>query len=512
MAEATPGPDLALGIALRDLPDGTMIMGRVGDQDVLVARQGEELFAIDGLCSHYHGRLGDGLLVGDTVRCPLHHACFSLRTGAALRAPALDPLGCWKVERLADTIIVRERLKPLSRATRVLADTPTHRSIVIIGGGGAGVAAAVTLRDEGYEGDLTLVSADDSAPYDRPNLSKDFLEGTAPEDWMPLRASDYYSKHGINLLLNATAADLDVGRKQVTLQDGRVLPYAGLLLATGADAVHLPIPGATPESVRYLRTFAEARALVARARRARTAIVLGASFIALEVAAALRQRGLVVHVVAPDAIPMSKVLGPELGRFIQALHESHGVTFHLGTSIAMASRPSFTLTNGVQLQADFVVAGVGVRPAVQLAQRAGLTLEDGVLVDEFLQTSAADVYAAGDIARWPDPHSGERVRVEHWVLAQRQGHTAARNLLGHHEKFDAVPFFWSQHYDVAIRYVGHARTWDFLRIDGAPADRNCTVRYERAGRTLAVATIGRDRPNLEAELALEGATLRPSST
>jgi NADPH-dependent 2,4-dienoyl-CoA reductase/sulfur reductase-like enzyme/nitrite reductase/ring-hydroxylating ferredoxin subunit len=509
MAEATPGPDLALGIPARDLPDGTMIMGRVGDQEVLLARQGEELFAVDALCTHYHGRLGDGLLVGDTVRCPLHHACFSLRTGAALRAPALDPLGCWKVERVADTLIVRERLEPRSSPTRAAADTSTRRSIVIIGGGAAGLAAAVTLRDAGYAHDLTLVSADDSAPYDRPNLSKDFLEGTAPEDWMPLRASDYYSKQGINLLLNAPAADLDVGRKQVTLQDGRLLPYDGLLLATGADAVHLPIPGATPESVRYLRTFADARALVARAKRARTAIVLGASFIALEVAAALRNRGLLVHVVAPDAIPMSKVLGPELGRFIQALHESHGVTFHLGTSIAMASRPSFTLTNGEQLQADFLVAGVGVRPALQLAQRAGLTIEDGVRVDEYLQTSAADVYAAGDIARWPDPHSGERLRVEHWVLAQRQGQTAARNLLGHNEKFAAVPFFWSQHYDVAIRYVGHAQNWDALHIEGAVADRNCTVRYERAGRTLAVATIGRDRPNLQAELALEGMTPLP---
>jgi apoptosis-inducing factor 3 len=505
MADATATPDLALGIALRDLADGTMIMGRVGDQDVLLARQGEELFAVDALCSHYHGPLGAGLLVGDTVRCPLHHACFSLRTGAALRAPALDPLGCWKVERVADKLIVRERLKPPSRPARASADTSTRRSIVIIGGGAAGLAAAVTLRDEGYERDLTLISADDCAPYDRPNLSKDFLAGTAPEDWMPLRAPNYYSEHGINLLLNAAAADLDVERKQVTLQDGRILPYDGLLLATGADAVHLPIPGATPESVRYLRTFADARALVTRAKRARTAIVLGASFIALEVAAALRNRGLAVHVVAPDAIPMSKVLGPELGRFIQTLHESHGVTFHLGTSIAMASRPSFTLTSGEQLQADFLVAGVGVRPAVQLAQRAGLTLEDGVMVDEYLQTSAADVYAAGDIARWPDPHSGDRLRVEHWVLAQRQGQTAARNLLGRKEKFAAVPFFWSQHYDVAVRYIGNAQNWDALHIDGAVADRNCTVRYERAGRTLAVATIGRDRPNLDAELALEGA-------
>jgi NADPH-dependent 2,4-dienoyl-CoA reductase/sulfur reductase-like enzyme/nitrite reductase/ring-hydroxylating ferredoxin subunit len=488
---------------MRDLPEGTMLTGRVGDQDVLVARVGEEVFAVDALCPHYHAALTDGLLVGDTVRCPLHHACFSLRTGAALRAPALDALGCWRVERVADTIVIRERLKPLPRPAAVQATASTLRSIIILGGGAAGIAAAVALREAGYEHDLWLISADDSAPYDRPNLSKDFLEGAAPDDWMPLRPPEYYAEHGIKLLLNATVSELDTGRKQLTLQDGRVMAYDGLLLATGADAVRLPIPGATPESVLYLRTFADARALVAKVTQARTAIVLGASFIALEAAASLRKRGLAVHVVAPDAVPMAKVLGPEVGRYVQKLHESHGVTFHLGTTVASVAGTAFTLANGQQLQADFLVAGVGVRPSVQLAQRGGLQVEDGVMVDEYLQTSAAGVYAAGDIARWPDPHSGERLRVEHYVLAQRQAQTAARNLLGRREKFDAVPFFWSQHYDITLRYVGHARTWDALRIDGSLADGNCTIYYERAGRTLAVATIGRDRENLEAEVALE---------
>jgi NADPH-dependent 2,4-dienoyl-CoA reductase/sulfur reductase-like enzyme/nitrite reductase/ring-hydroxylating ferredoxin subunit len=491
MAEAT--------FRMRDLPDGTLRAGKVGDQDILVARVGEEIFAVDALCPHYHAALADGLLVGDTVRCPLHHACFSLRTGAALRAPALDALGCWKVERVADTIVIRERFDSLP----CQSTTSTLRSVIILGGGAAGIAAAVALREAGYQHDLTLVSADDSAPYDRPNLSKDFLEGAAPDDWMPLRPPGYYAEHRINLLLNATVSELDTGRKQLRFQDGRVMPYDGLLLATGADAVRLPIPGATPEPVLYLRTFADARALVAKVTQSRTAIVLGASFIGLEAAASLRKRGLAVHVVAPDAVPMAKVLGPEVGRYIQTLHESHGVTFHLETTVASVAGTTYTLANGQQLQADFLVAGVGVRPSVQLAQRAGLQVEDGVVVDEYLQTSAAGVYAAGDIARWPDPHSGERLRVEHYVLAQRQAQTAARNLLGAREKFDAVPFFWSQHYDVTIRYVGHARTWDALRIEGVLAEANCAIHYERAGRTLAVATIGRDRENLEAEVALE---------
>ncbi|HTY50876.1 MAG TPA: FAD-dependent oxidoreductase [Steroidobacteraceae bacterium] len=498
------GPNLELGISPEDLSDGAMLMGRVGDRDVLVARRGEEVFAIDGLCPHYHAPLAAGLLVGDTVRCPLHHACFSLRTGAALRAPALDSVACWRVERSADRIIVRERLKTAARPAPI-AGTPSPRSIVVLGGGVAGVAAAVALREEGYEHELTLLSADDSAPYDRPNLSKDFLDGTAPDAWMPLRTPKYYVRHDINLMLNATASVIDVGRREVTLQDGRILPYDGLVLATGADAIRLPIPGAAPETVRYLRTFTDARALVAQLTSARTAIVAGASFIGLEVAASLRKRGLAVHVVAPDAVPMARVLGPEVGRYIQGLHQAHGVTFHLGTTIAAAAGGSFTLADGQQVEADLVVAGVGVRPAVQLAQRAGLAVEDGVMVDEYLQTSAAGVYAAGDLARWPDPHSGERLRVEHYVLAQRQGQTAARNLLGRREKFDAVPFFWSQHYDITLRYVGHARTWDALSIEGSLAQGDCTIRYERAGRTLAVATIGRDRQNLEAEVALESA-------
>ena len=502
MADTPPGPNLELGIPLADLPDGGMLTGRVGEHGVLLARRGEEIFAVDALCNHYHAPLVEGLLVGDTVRCPQHHACFSLRTGAALRAPALDPISCWKVERVGTSIVVRERLKAQTPAASSAAN-PDVRSVIIIGGGAAGIAAATTLRQEGYEGELTLISADDSAPYDRPNLSKDFLEGTAPAAWMPLRSPKFYDKHRINLLLNATVASLDVKQRQVILADGRQLTYDRALLATGADAVHLNIPGVAPDQIRYVRTFADARALVARLEGARTVLVIGASFIGLEVAASLRARGIDVHVVARDAVPMARSLGPEAGRFIQQLHESHGVVFHLNAAVASASGTTFTLEDGSTLAADFVVAGIGVRPAVQLAQSAGLTLDNGVVVDEYLQTSAPHVYAAGDIARWPDPHTGERLRVEHFVLAQRQGQVAARNLLGRQEKFDAVPFFWSQHYDVAIRYVGHASHWDAIRIDGDLAARNCTLQYQLGGRTLAVATISRDRENLEAELTLE---------
>ena len=232
-------------------------------------------------------------------------------------------------------------------------------------------------------------------------------------------------------------------------------------------------------------------------------VVVGASFIGLEVAASLRARGIDVDVVAPDSVPLERVMGPEVGRFIRDVHESHGVTFHLGRTVSRMDGDKVTLSDATTLTADFIVVGVGVRPSIELAQRAGLVIDRGIKVDAYLETSAPGVFAAGDVARWPDPHSGELMRVEHWVVAQRQGQAAARNMLGCREPFDAVPFFWSQHYDTVINYVGHAESWDAIAIDGSLSARDCTVTYKRGERTLAVATIARDRQSLDAELALE---------
>lgn len=495
------GPDLAEGVSLAQLADGAMLAGHVGDDAVLLARRGDAYFAIGAECTHYHGPLAEGLMVGDTVRCPWHHACFSLRTGEAVGAPAFDPVACWRTEVRNGKVVVLEKAAP-KQEIRIASAAAALRRIVIVGGGAAGFAAAEMLRRRGYAGSLVMLSDDAAPPVDRPNLSKDFLAGSAPEDWVPMRPDAFYTGQAIDLRLKTSVSNLDTRTRELELGDGSKLAYDRLLLATGAEPVRLTIPGSELPHVHTLRTLADCRAIIAGAASARRAVVMGASFIGLEVAASLRARGIEVHVVAPDKRPLERVLGPELGDFVRRLHEEHGVVFHLEDTASAIDARQVTLHSGGTLAADLVVVGVGVRPRLALAEKAGLALDRGVTVDAYLETSASGVFAAGDIARWPDPHSGAAIRVEHWVVAQRQGQTAALNMLGQREKFDAVPFFWSQHYDVPINYVGHAEGWDEIAIDGDIAGRDCTLRYKRGGRVLALASIYRDAENLLAEAAM----------
>jgi NADPH-dependent 2,4-dienoyl-CoA reductase/sulfur reductase-like enzyme/nitrite reductase/ring-hydroxylating ferredoxin subunit len=503
------GPDLTQGVALGELADGAMLVGHVGGDQVLLARRGREVFAVDASCTHYHGPLGEGLLVGDTVRCPWHHACFDLRTGEALRAPAISALSCWAVEQRGGKVFVREKRAPAKPKPR---RGQASDKIVIVGGGAAGFAAVEMARREQFQGSIIMLSDEDAPPVDRPNLSKDYLAGTAPEEWLPLKPEEFYAENNITLRLKSNVAAIDARGRTVELGNGEKVPYDKLLLATGAEPVRLPIPGMDLPHVLTLRTVKDCRAIIERAKSARRVVVLGASFIGLEVAASLRNRGLEVHVAAPEKVPMERILGPQMGAFVRKLHEEHGVIFHLEESAASIDAKKVAMKSGRTLEADLVVAGVGVRPRVALAEKAGLKIDRGVSVDAYLQTSAPDVYAAGDIARWPDLHTGDNIRVEHWVLAERQGQTAARNMLGsggvfgQREKFTAVPFFWSQHYDVPINYVGHAETWDEIAIEGDIAAKDCLVRYKRKGRVLAVASIFRDVASLEAEVAMERAS------
>lgn len=499
------GPDLTLGVGIAEIPEQGMLTGQVNGEAVLLARVGDEFFAIGATCTHYGGPLGEGLRVDDSVRCPWHHACFSLRTGAAVRPPAHNPVARYRVERQGDRLLVREKIETL--ATAPTAGPDADQTVLIVGSGAAGEATAETLRREGFAGRLVMIGAEDSLPVDRPNLSKDYLAGTAPEEWVPLHPAEFYRELRIELRVGTRVVAIDPGAGKVTFRkeggSEESLSYDVLVLATGADPVRLAIPGADKPHVFYLRTLSDSRAIIGRAQRSRNAVVLGASFIGLEVAASLRARGVEVTVVAPEALPLERVMGRVLGQFIKQLHEEHGVVFRLGQKPAEIGDQTVTLSSGETLPADMVVIGVGVRPNTALAEAAGLRVENGVLVNEYLESSAPGIFAVGDIARWPDQRSGKSLRVEHWVVAQRHGQAAARNILGRRERLNLVPFFWSSHYDVVIAYVGHGLGWDQVTVDGSLADHDARVTFRAAGNVVAVATIFRDLESLKAELAME---------
>ena len=393
------GPDLVRGVDAGALQDGAKLLGHANGEAVLLARVADELFAIGATCTHYSGPLAEGVIDGDTVRCPWHHACFSLRTGEALRAPALNPVACWTVERRGATIAVTKKVERDALAPSF----PVHidralwpRDVVIIGAGAAGSAAAEMLRRCGFDGRTTVVDAEHDAPYDRPNLSKDYLAGNAPEDWIPLRPRDFYDAHDIRVL-RAEATHVDIDKKRVELAGAAPLSFDALVLATGADPVHIRLRGDDASHVHYLRSLADSRAIIAGAKLASRAVVMGASFIGLEVAASLRTRNVEVHVVAPEKLPLERVMGPQLGAFIRGLHEEKGVVFHLERTAQRIEADAVILDDGTRIAADLVVIGVGVRPRVGLAERSGLVIDRGVAVNAHLETSVPGIFVAGDV-------------------------------------------------------------------------------------------------------------------
>lgn len=500
------GPDLTQGISLDDLSDGAILTGHANGEPVVVVRTGGEVFALDANCTHYGVPLGGGIVVDGTIRCPAHHSRFDLRTGQAVAAPALRQTRCWNAEvRDGRVFVTGKREAAPAAAAASSADAP--RSVVIIGAGAAGSACAEMLRRLGFAGTVTMIDATADGPVDRPNLSKDYLAGNAPEEWIPLFPPEWYAENRVDLVLGSRANAIDVEARRVRLMNGKTYDYDALLIATGSEPVRLPVSQREVPHLFYLRTLADSRAIIKAAEGAKKAVVVGSSFIGLEVAASLRARGLDVDVVSQEPLPLANVLGPELGWAIQRLHQDHGVTFHLKDGVAGIGGKTVALKSGPTLEADLVVVGIGVRPGIALGQWAGLKVEGGIVVDEYLQTSAPGIWAAGDVCRWPDPWTGQRIRSEHWVVGQRQGQTAARNMLGMREAFNAAPFFWSAHYDVTISYVGHAEKWDAIELDGEPREHDCTAVYRKNGKPLAIATIARDRASLRAEAGIEAGDL-----
>ncbi len=493
------GPDLAQGVALDSLKSGEPLLGHADGEAVVVVRQGDDVFATGATCSHYGGPLAEGLVVDGTIRCPWHHACFDLKTGQALWAAALLPVPCYEVERQGTLIkIGKKRKAPAKEVPHAQAP----RRVVILGAGAAGAACAEMLRAEGYTGAITMIGAEEPGPVDRPNLSKDYLAGNAPEEWTALGGAERYREIGVELLADDPVLELNARDLSVHLKSGRWLSGDALLFATGAEPRRLPIPGGDLPHVLTLRSLADSKAIIERAKDGARAVVVGASFIGLEVAASLRQRGIAVDVVAPDQAPLGDILGPELSALVKSLHEEKGVRFHLGRKPTAIDQKSVTLDDGSKLDADFVVLGVGVKPRTELAEKAGLKVDNGVVVDQTMQSSVPSIYAAGDVARYPDV-GGALARIEHWVVAERQGQTAARAMLGRKDPYNKPPFFWSAHYDLTISYLGNGAGWTRHEVRGDPAARDALVAYYKDDNVVAVATLGRDQVRLAIENAME---------
>jgi apoptosis-inducing factor 3 len=482
-----------------DLADGEMKEVSAGETKILLARVGDDFHAVSPTCPHYGAPLVEGTLCGTRLICPWHHACFDVKTGGIEEPPALDGLVHYDVSVREGRVFAT---LPAETQDRRVPSLSKHdpgadpRRFVIIGGGAAGYAAAQTLREDGFHGRIVLITREDRPPYDRPNLSKDYLQGHAEPAWMPLRPDEFYDECAIELMCNKEVTRVDARSKTITFEGGGSLDYDALLVATGGESRKLNIPGADLKNVFVLRSFADADSIMDAASRSERAIVVGASFIGMEVASSLAERGLEVTVVAPSGEPFERTLGAEVGALFRRLHESHKVRFKLGSIVyrfeGHTHVQAVVLESGERIETDMVVAGVGVLPVTGFLEGVRLNDDGGVLVDAHLR-AAEDLYAAGDIACYPDRRTGERRRIEHWRTAQQQGRTAAHNMSGGDVPFDGVPFFWTRQFDAGLLYVGHASAWDEIIYQGEVQSGDFLAFYAKGERVLAVAGMNRER-------------------
>ena len=482
-----------------DLNAGEMKEFSAGETRILLARVGDQFHAVSASCPHYGGTLAEGALCGTHVVCPLHHAVFNVVNGDLEEPPALDALVSYEVRLEGERVMVRVPEEVSDRRAIVLAKrdvTADPRQFVIIGAGAAGYVAAQTLREEGFRGHVVMITREDRAPYDRPNLSKDYLHGHADPEWLPLRSQEFFAEHDIQLLLNREVTRVDARAKTIFFEEGDTMDYDALLVATGGAPVRLNIPGSDLKNVCVLRSFADSDSIIETAGRSRRAVVVGASFIGMEAAYSLRERGLEVTVVAPSQEPFEVTLGNEVGAVFRREHERHGVRFKLGSIVyrfeGSHNVEAVTLDNGESIETDMVVVGVGVRPVTHFLEGVELDQSGGVVVDSHLR-AADGLYAAGDIVSFVDLRTGERLRIEHWRTAEQQGRVAARNMLGRALPFEGVPFFWTQQFDLTLRYVGHAASWDEIVYQGDVASRDFLAFYVKENRVQAVAGMNRDR-------------------
>lgn len=481
-----------------DLKDGQMKQISADGTDVLLVRVDGKFYAMGAFCTHYGAPLAKGALCGNHVICPWHHAWFDVTNGDFIEPPALDHLPHYDVDIKDDQVMVAlpedrsERRTPAMSSCNPEVD---NRLFAILGGGAAGYMAAQTLREDGFAGRIMMITQEKKMPYDRPPLSKDYLQGETKSKDLPLRDEAFYQKYDIEVLTNKIAKEVDSKQKKISFESGDSLIYDTLLVATGGIPRKMDVPGAALKHIYVVRSFDSANTLINAVKNVKNVVVVGASFIGMEAAASLQSRGLSVTVVAPDDVPFAKTLGPDIGTFFKNLHEKHGVQFKLGTKVKAFEGNSevanVLLESGERLEADVVLTGIGVTPATDIFKDIEPRDDGGMVTDPYLQL-APNLYAAGDIAAVPNGSTNEAFRIEHWRYALQQGRIAAHNMAGKKEPFTGVPFFWTAHFGVSLRYLGHAEKWDDIVVDGGIDQKKFISFYIKNDKITAIAGIGRD--------------------
>ena len=473
-----------------DLNEGVPLVVKVGKREVFLIRVERSLYAYGHKCPHYEAPLTDGSISGHSLICPWHNARFDLTTGRMTVPPALDDLPAYPVKVEGGVVFAGE---PEKRPVTPLPGTE-KQTFVVVGAGAAGNAAVQTLRAEGFAGRVIMIGGEDDIPYDRPNLSKGFLSGEAKPEWLPLRSEKYYENRQIEMRKGTRVTAVEPEKHTVVLQDGTLLEYDQLLLATGGRPRKIPISGLEQENCFYLRSFADARAINDAAASSQYAVIIGAGFIGMEVASSLRQRDLEVHIVDIQSTPMEHVFGERIGRRFRKLAEEKGVVFHLGVTVKEikgGGAGGVVLSDGANVKADLIVVGTGAIPVVDYLKGTDLSENGMVPVDGQLRTRHREIFAAGDIAGYPNPLTGDRQRIEHWVVAESQGIHAARSMLGKAGDYDLVPFFWTRQFGRSFKYVGFARESDQIAFRGDVEEGDFSAGYYERGRLKAAAALDR---------------------
>ncbi|MEQ9443497.1 MAG: FAD-dependent oxidoreductase [Cyclobacteriaceae bacterium] len=480
----------------RDLREGDMKQVAVGETDVLLACIDNQYYAVSAYCTHYGAPLVDGALHGDRVICPWHHACFHLRQGKQCEPPGMDNLPAFEVRVENEQIYVKVPKDAPDRITPAFVerDTANAQVYAVVGGGAAAAYAVEAMREAGYTGRIIMISADEDIPYDRPNASKEYLQDEAPDEWMPLRSSDFYTQHEIEWLAKEVAT-VDTQGKKIVFTDDDSIRYDKVLLCTGGKVNTLPVSGANLKGVYTLRSLSDSRTIKEAAKSARKVTVVGSSFIGLEAAMSLQKLNCEVTVVAPEAIPFASRWGEPVGKLIRKLHDENGVHFELETKVREFNGKNglvetVLLENGKAISTDLVVVGIGVKPATDFLQGVDLADDGGVPVNEYLM-AMEDVYAAGDIAQFP--YRGKPTRIEHWRVACQQGRLAGYNMAGKEQAYQSVPFFWTAQQGTNFRYLGHTKDFDRIIYDGSVEEQDFMAYYVKDEKIVAVLGVNRDK-------------------